>query len=419
MKKIILFSMLSTLFVSCSQSDDYQKKINDATINIDTEHLFEYYDNGAAARRAAQADRLFNNIRNKVGLNGVILYSEQGKTIYKKAMGWRDMVRRRDPLQVTDTFQLASLSKMFTAEAIMLLNSQDKLRYDDDIRKYIKDFPYEGITIRLLLTHRSGLSRYESLADDKWPNRRTPIHNDDLLNLIAEHKPEPYNAPNTAFFYNNINYALLASIVEKVSKQNFEDFVTENVFLPAGMTHTYIYSLRKDSTLTTWAKGLVQGHNLNGKGPSRAQNDYLNGVVGDKMVYSTVDDLLRFGIALDQGLLLPDSLQREAYQHGTDYSAKRTDTYGFGWRMMKKYPNCVYHFGWWKGFRTFFMRDLHLNRSLIILTNADKGTGAEPLWDFLEDTTSKMPPATANPFYLKYLDYIKSQTKSNSQAPKH
>lgn len=404
MKNLILFAITAFLWCSCSHKTDPQQAINEATVDVDVEHIFKRYDDGVAARRAAQADKLFTEIQKKVGLNGVILYSEQGKTVYKKAFGWRNMVKRQDPLQVTDTFQLASLSKMFTAESIMLLQAQGKLEYDDEVRKHIPEFPYEGITIRHLLTHRSGLFRYESLADEKWGGWTRPIHNEELISLIAEHHPDPYNTPNTAFNYSNINYALLASVVERVTKEHFEDFVAENVFKPAGMHHTFVYSLRNDTILPTWTKGYVQGHHLNGRGPSRVQNDYLNGVIGDKMVYSTVDDLLRFGIALDNALLLPDSLQREAYRHGTEYSKTRTETYGFGWRMMQKYPDCVYHFGWWKGFRTFFMRDLALNRSLIILTNADKGTGAEPLWEFLEDKTYKMAPATVNPYYLRYLD---------------
>lgn len=404
MKKLILFATILIFLGSCSKKTDPQQAINEATVDVDVEHIFKRYDDGIAARRASQADKLFTEMQKKVGLNGVILYSEQGKTVYKKAFGWRNMVKRQDPLQVTDTFQLASLSKMFTAESIMLLQAQGKLDYDDEVREYIPEFPYKDITIRHLLTHRSGLFRYESLADEKWGGWTKPIHNEELISLIAEHHPDPYNTPNTAFNYSNINYALLASVVERVTKQHFEDFVAENVFKPAGMRHTFVYSLRNDTILPTWTKGYVQGHHLNGRGPSRVQNDYLNGVIGDKMVYSTVDDLLRFGIALDHALLLPDSLQREAYRHGTEYSKTRTDTYGFGWRMMQKYPDCVYHFGWWKGFRTFFMRDLALNRTLIILTNADKGTGADPLWEFLEDKTYTMAPATVNPYYLRYLD---------------
>ena len=136
----------------------------------------------------------------------MVLYAEQGQVVYENALGWRDLNKRqKDSLRIEDAFQLSSDSKMFTAEAIMLLKADGKLDYDDDVRKYIPQLPYEGITIRHLLNHRSGLPRYDAMADKHWPDRKKPFSNEAMIKMLAEKKPEVYGAPDASFFYNNIN----------------------------------------------------------------------------------------------------------------------------------------------------------------------------------------------------------------------
>ena len=148
-----------------------------------------------------------------MGFNGTVLYAEQGRIIYNEAWGFRNVRRRTDSLQVEDKFQLSSVSKMFTAEAVMILKNEGKIDYDADIREYIPEWPYEGVTTRLLLNHRSGLSRYESLADAKWPDRKQPFLNEDMIDYYVKYIPDPYFKPNGGFNYSNVNYALLATII--------------------------------------------------------------------------------------------------------------------------------------------------------------------------------------------------------------
>jgi CubicO group peptidase (beta-lactamase class C family) len=284
---------------------------------------------------------------------------------------------------------------MFTAEAVMLLYSQGKLDYDDDITQYLPNFPYQGITIRNLLNHRSGLSRYETLADERWADRKIPVNNDTIVSLFAEFLPDPYNLPNVTFHYTNINYVLLASIVEKVSGQHFEDFMREQVFAPLGMDRSYIYSLRDVDQLKTYVSTDVQGHDLLRDGARRAQDDYLNGALGDKGMFSTVDDLFRFNIAIEHGLLVPDSIQQEAFKPGST-EWKKGENYGFGWRMNEKHPGVLFHFGWWKGYRSFFIRDIAKRRTLIVLTNTNSGAVGDALWEFVNDTTVQLPPTSVN-----------------------
>ena len=362
---------------------------------LKVDSLFVDLGKAKVERRVAMAEKAFDEMHQSQYLNGVVLYAEGEQVIFKKAYGWRNLVKQKDSIRLDDQFQLASVSKMFTAEAVMLLYSRGLLDYDDDITKYLPEFPYQGITIRNLLNHRSGLPRYESLADERWPDRGVPVSNDDIIKLYAQYKPDPYNQPDVTFHYTNVNYALLANIVEKVSGRHFEDFMRDEVFAPLGMERSFIYSLRGVDRIKTYVETDVQGHDLLRKGARRAQDDYLNGVLGDKGMYSTVEDLYRFRVAIDYGLFLPDSIQQEAFVPGSPLW-KKGENYGFGWRMNENHPGVLFHFGWWKGYRSFFIRDIAKRRTLIVLTNTDSGVVGDALWEFVNDTTVQLPPVSIN-----------------------
>ena len=382
---LLLLIVLTVIF--CGRRHDYSGVV------VNTDSLFIDLNKKMVAKRAKMADKVFTNM-NRAGLNGVVLYAEQGQVIYEKAFGFRDLnKRKKDSLRVDDAFQLSSDSKMFTAEAIMLLKAQGKLDYDDNIKKYIPELPYEGITIRQLLTHRSGLPRYDAMADKYWPNRRKPFSNEALIKMLTEKKPEVYGSPDADYFYNNINYALLASVVERVSHQHFEDFMHENVFEPLGMKNSYIYSMRSEASVSLYMPVEVHGHDVYRNGPVKAQNDYLNGVMGDKIMFSTVEDLWKFNQALDAHLLLPDSVQAEAFQPGSP-EWKNDENYGFGWRMNKQYPNIYFHYGWWKGYRSAIIRDVNHRRFLAVLANTTYLIPSEILWDFISDTSLLLPETT-------------------------
>ena len=381
---ILLFSFFA-LF-SCGRG----KKADYPQINVDS--IFIDLNKEIVAKRTKMAETTFNSLHQS-GINGVILYAEQGQIIYEKALGFRNLVgRHKDSLRIDDAFQLSSDSKMFTAEAVMLLKAKGKLDYDDDVKKYIPELPYDGITIRMLLNHRSGLPRYDAMADAFWPDRTIPFSNEAMIKMLAERRPDPYGTPNSTYFYNNINYALLASVVERVSKQHFEDFMKKNIFEPLGMTHSYIYSMRNDKKVSQYMPCEVQGHDIYRSGPTKTQNDYLNGVMGDKIMFSTVEDLYKFNLALDFNLLLPENLQAEAFKPGSP-EWKKDENYGFGWRMCKQHPGMYFHFGWWKGYRSVIIRNVVQNRFLVILTNTTINIPSETIWDFISDTAVQLPEA--------------------------
>ena len=381
------------LFSSCRRTREYSGVI------LNTDSIFYDLNQEKAARIAKRADFFFKGLARN-GLNGTVLYAEQGRVIYENAFGWRDLTaRHKDSLRIDDAFQLSSDSKMFTAEAIMLLQSRGQLSYDDDVRKYIPELPYEGITIRQLLNHRSGLPRYDAMADANWPDRKVPFSNEAMIKMLAEWKPEPYASPDVTFFYNNINYALLASVVERITGQHFEDFMRENIFEPLGMTHSFIYSMRDQQQISLYMPTDVHGHEMRRKGPEKSQNDYLNGVMGDKIMYSSVGDLYKFHIAMECNLLLPDSLQCESFKPGSA-EWKKDENYGFGWRMSKEHPETYFHYGWWKGYRSLIVRDMAHNRYLVVLTNTTQLISDE-VWDFIKDTSVQLPAASYYPEYYR------------------
>ena len=383
---IVLLLLVAGMVVLCSRRCGHEVPV----LNVDS--LFFDMNKAIVAKRIKQADKVFTDLSNN-GLNGVVLYAEQGQVIYEKAFGWRDLTKRqKDSLRIDDAFQLSSDSKMFTAEAIMLLKAEGKLDYDTDIKKYIPEFPYEGVTVRMLLTHRSGLPRYDSMADEFWSDRKKPFSNEALIKMLIDKKPEPYGPPDGSYFYNNINYALLATVVERVSQQHFEDFMRERIFEPVGMNNSYIYSMREENEVSMYVPTDVQGHDLYKKGPMKTQNDYLNGVMGDKIMYSTVEDIWKYNQALDAHLLLPDSLQAEAFVPGSP-DWKNGENYGFGWRLSQEYPDIYFHFGWWKGYRSAIIRDVRRHRFLVILCNTTWIIPVDVTFGFMADTTVQLPEA--------------------------
>ena len=386
--------MVFTLFLfSCGRKREYSGVV------LNTDSIFYDLGKEKVARSAQRADLFFKGLARN-GLNGTVLYAEQGQVIYENAFGWRDLTaRRKDSICIDDAFQLSSDSKMFTAEAIMLLQAHGRIDYDDDVRKYIPELPYEGITLRMLLNHRSGLPRYDAMADSFWPDRRKPFSNEAMIKMLAEKHPAPYSRPDAVFFYNNVNYALLASVVERVTGLHFEDFMRDSIFEPLGMRHSFIYSMRDEPAVLLYMPTDVHGHEMRRKGPEKSQNDYLNGVMGDKIMFSSVRDLYRFNMALDCHVLLPDSLQSEMFKPGS-VAWKKDENYGFGWRMSREHPGAFYHYGWWKGYRSLIIRDVDHNRYIAILTNTTQLISDE-VWNFISDTSVQLPPVSYYPDYYR------------------
>ncbi|WP_231583495.1 serine hydrolase domain-containing protein [Rufibacter radiotolerans] len=321
----------------------------------------------SARQLAVKLDSVFKHFHKRRGFNGTVLVTKYDQVIYKNAFGMADFYRR-DSLTVNTAFQLASVSKQFTAMAIMMLKEDGKLSYEDSVQQYFPAFPYHGITIRQLLTHQSGLSNYTYFSDKLWPDRNKNLTNQDVVNLMVQHQPKPYFKPNTRFDYSNTGYSLLASIVEKVSEKPFATFLRERIFEPLEMKHTFTYS----PDVATLTGKIATGHT---RFRQKRTSDYLDTVLGDKGIYSTVEDLYKWDQALYTQKLVKRETLHEAFT-GTRQEKRKDEDYGFGWRIkpLENGDTAVYHGGLWHGFSSYLLRNPKEHSALIILSNLPNGS---------------------------------------------
>jgi CubicO group peptidase (beta-lactamase class C family) len=201
----ILIILIITLFAidSDSQPEIEPVKLQDTVrITIDHERI----------SKSKELHKYFKRRHEKIGFNGSVLYAENGEIVYKNEFGYAD-VRKKIKITENTKFQIASVAKPFTTYAIMLLKQKGELSYEDTLQHYFPEFPYKGITIRLLMIHKSGLPEYFYFADRLWEDRKIPITNKDVIDLLIEHQPQRYYLPNRKYNYINTNYCLLAAIV--------------------------------------------------------------------------------------------------------------------------------------------------------------------------------------------------------------
>lgn len=297
---------------------------------------------------------------------GNIILALGGKVVFEECFGYADLQNKVKNDSAT-MFQLASVSKQFTAMGIALLNEKGLLSYDDTVKKYIPEFPYNNITIKHLLTHTSGLQNYIWLIENKWQKKAIP-DNEDLIDLFVENTLPLNFPPGTRFSYCNTGYAILASVIERVSGQHYSIFMKENIFDTLGMHNTYAGKSFYTDTLHNRAKGYVR----RGGRFIQYEDDHNDGIVGDKGVYASAADLLKWDAALYSDILLPQDKINELFAKNTT-SKGDTFCYGFGWRIPKTdYPRMVYHNGWWHGYRAAIRRYTDDRNTLIILNNTNR-----------------------------------------------
>src|SRR6478735_5127012 len=177
--------------------------------------------------------------------NGNILCALNGNIFYERSIGYCDIFQK-DSLKCTNAFQLASVSKPFTSTAILQLCEQGKIKLSDTLQRFFPDLPYNGITIKMLLCHRSGLPDYVEGTERYYrKNDLEPesINNDSVISFLQILRPRMLSKPNQKYDYSNTGYMLLASIVEKVTGDKFGDYLNTHIFLPAKMTHTFLYNM--------------------------------------------------------------------------------------------------------------------------------------------------------------------------------
>ena len=315
--------------------------------------------------------------------NGAVLYAEKGKLLYKKAFGVTDYTTNQ-PLTTNSAFNLASVTKQFICMGILILKERGLLQIDDDCRKYIPELPYEGISIRNLMTHTSGINEYF----DVFKLYRTPLDtltNEKLIDLYAAYKPKLDFATGTKWEYCNTNYVLLVSIIERISKEPIDVFVQKNITTPLGLKNTYIYHVLMPATPANHVVGFSV---TDGK---RRLNDLTpyDGVVGDGNMYSSVEDLYKWEQSLSTEKLvkkatLSAAIEPVQLKDGTTYP------YGFGWFIEKDKDQQFSHTGGWVGFANLIYRDVKNKRTIISLSSGSS-SGIRVARNFIQGLPLDLP----------------------------
>lgn len=294
--------------------------------------------------------------------NGCVLVAKNGEIVYEKYAGSRNPLHSKDSISSSTPFHLASVSKTFTAMAIMKLQEEGKLKIEDPVSKYLPGFPLEGVTVKSLLNHRSGIPNYVHYMENLGWDRRKQMTNQDVLDfIIANHGKIQVGLPNKRFSYSNTNYALLALIVEKVTGQLFPEYMKLNFFEPLGMKDTYVFTMADSAKF-------LQSYFYSGR---QYAFDYLDQVYGDKNVYSTARDMLKWDQALYGDFFKKETL--DSAFTGYSFEKPGINNYGLGWRMfnLKNGRKFVYHNGWWHGNRTAFYRLPDDKVTIIAFSNND------------------------------------------------
>ena len=307
------------------------------------------------------AEHWYDSALKPGNFNGAMLVAKNGNIIFERYNGTAHL-RGGDTITENTALHIASVSKTFTAMGLLKLAQEGKVNLDDELSKYFPAFNYPGVTIRNLLSHRSGLPNYLYFMEELGWDKSVYIKNQDILDYLINRKAElkDITTPGTHFTYCNTNYALLALLIEKVTGLSYPQFIQQTFFIPLQMKNSFVCSMADTTRISPsydWRGNLIP---LN----------FLDLVYGDKNIYTTVRDLLTWDRALSGNVLFKKEILEEAY---APYSNERAGirNYGLGWRMYA-YPTgkkIIYHNGWWHGSNAAFIRVLYDSAVIILIGN--------------------------------------------------
>ncbi len=334
------------------------------------------------SKKISTVDSVLTTLYERQLFNGTILIAEKGKILYKKAFGIAGVDQKS--LTTASAFNLASVSKQFFAMLIMMLKEENKLSYDDPVQKYLPGFPYPAISIRHLLNHTSGLPEYFDIAD-RNSNLMDTLNNESMLALLAVKKPALVFKPGEKFEYCNTNYTTLASIIAVLSGMPCDKFFEQRIVRPLDLKNTYIYNINMKSFPASRVFGF---HYSNGK-PVADDLMWMDGIVGDGNIYSSVEDLYKWEQALYTEKLVKQTTFKEAITTGKLNNGVSTG-YGFGW-FIRKDGNEVDHTGSWVAFLNYIDRLLTTKQTLIVLDNSANGYARWIAKNILTDQPYSIP----------------------------
>ncbi|QOR73036.1 beta-lactamase family protein [Cruoricaptor ignavus] len=349
--------------LSCKKKEELRKEPVSAApeygdfSEVDFSKIFSERDRQMPDRQAkvAELQDYYKSVWEAGDLWGGILVAKADDVLLEEYRGHR-YGPNTEPIDAETPMHIASVSKPMTAVVALKLVETGKLSLEDKVTKFFPEFPYPEVTVFTLLSQRSGLPKYEYFIEKLKPVpeelSKKFLTNRDILNLLIRYQPPLARPTGTGFMYCNTNYTMLALIIEKITKKPFPEAMQIMLFQPLKMSRSFIF-MGKDSATAT--------PSFYPKGPKQFALDRLDLVYGDKNVYSTPRDLLRFSQAMFSEKFLRKDLMDRIFQ---PYSTEKpgVNNYGLGFRM-KIFDNgekLTYHNGWWHGSNAVFA---HLPKS--------------------------------------------------------
>ena len=292
-----------------------------------------------------------------------VLVIKDGHTVFHRGYGMA-ILREKSPITPRSNLRLASVTKQFTSTAIMLLVREGKLRYADKLTDIFPGFPAYGkpITIRNLLNHTSGLLDYEDLMDAHYTST-SQISDDQVLALLEQQDHTKF-PPGYKWDYSNSAYVLLGKVVEKISGISFPDFLRRRIFLPLGMSNTVAFVKNMNQV-----QHRAFGYSRDGQSWKDTDQSSTSATLGDGGVYSSLDDLGKWYLAMDHHKLLSAAEMHAAFTP-VKLADGSTKDYGFAWRLdpYRGRPR-MHHDGTTSGFHNHVERYPAESLTIVLLAN--------------------------------------------------
>lgn len=363
-KNILL--LLIIFFSSCKKEDAKTKEYLETKLpnfgNVELPNITEHQSMDDPA--ISVINSYYHTIWEEGNLWGGVLVGRGDEILFENYRGFTQN-NSQEAINKNTALHVASVSKTMTAMAILKLVESGKLNLNDDITKFFPQFPYLNVSVKSLLSQRSGLPKYEYFIDKIIPIpaeiSKPYLSNQDILNMLIKYKPEMARMPETGFMYCNTNYVLLALIIEKITGTQFPVAMKQMIFKPLKMNHTYILEKHK---MEKAAKSFYQ------RGAKVYPYDRLDLIYGDKNVFTTPRDLFNFSRAMYREGFLKKEIMNQVFQ---PYSNEKPgmNNYGLGFRI-KLFDNqnkLTYHNGWWHGTNSVFAHLQHSKVTIIAIGN--------------------------------------------------
>jgi CubicO group peptidase (beta-lactamase class C family) len=370
MKITFVSILLSILFLTSNSRRIITKHFPfERTNSIDSSIItipFPIKMNNVSEAYITQKNLLIQQFYNKyIGspwFSGGFIVAKNGHILFENYQGLSN-VKNNTPITASTAIHLASVSKVLTATAVLKLVDGDNIQLDQLVTDWIPKFPYKSTTIRMLLNHRSGIqhySRFPYLMKKSW-NRKKLLTNQDILNILIDRKVKLIYKLDTKFDYCNTNYVILALIIEKATGMNYRQAMQVLIFKPLGMKNTFVFNYATDRDRVSMS---YKGKNI------AFPWDQFDQLYGDKNIYSTPRDLIKFDLASYSSDYINPEILKEAYI-GYSPQPKTMKNYGLGMRM-KEWPTgqrLTYHNGWWHGNNTSYTTMKKDTVTIICLSN--------------------------------------------------